>query len=78
MKTKEFPVKPFLRIAKKSGIKRISKSALKTLRNLVLEEAEEIAEEIVKITKYTGRKTVMKKDIEFVLQRKNIMKKIKK
>ena len=70
MKTKEFPVKPFLRIAKKAGIKRISKEALQTLRNVVLEEAEERAEEIVKITRYAGRKTVLKKDVEFVLGKK--------
>ncbi len=69
MKTKEFPLKPFLRIAKKSGVTRISKPGLNTLKQAVLEEAEKKAEEIVKITRYAGRKTVMKKDVDFVLRK---------
>jgi len=71
MKTLEFPYKPLNRIAKKAGVKRISDSGIKALRNAVLEEAEEKAREIVMLAKHAGRKTVMRKDVVFVTERKN-------
>ncbi|RLJ09416.1 MAG: histone [Candidatus Aenigmatarchaeota archaeon] len=70
MRTKEFPLKPLMRIAKKAGVKRISTDALKTLRNLTLEEAEECAREIVSLARHAGRKTILKRDVEFVVKRR--------
>jgi len=70
MKTLEFPYKPFGRIAKKAGARRISESGLRALRNIVLEEAEERAREIVMLARHAGRKTVMKEDVVFVTGRK--------
>ncbi|MEM5812151.1 MAG: NFYB/HAP3 family transcription factor subunit [Candidatus Aenigmatarchaeota archaeon] len=67
MKTKEFPYTPIGRIAKKSGVKRISDSALKAIREIILEEAEEKAREIVKIAEHSGRKTVLRRDVQFVI-----------
>ena len=69
MKTLEFPYKPLGRIAKKAGVERISASGIRTLRNIVLEEAENKAREIVMRVRHTGRKTVMKEDVLFVTKR---------
>lgn len=63
MRSKEFPHAPLERIAKKASNKRISKPALKALRNFVLENAEDRGKEIATLAKHAGRKTVMKQDI---------------
>ncbi|MCJ7816898.1 MAG: NFYB/HAP3 family transcription factor subunit [Candidatus Aenigmarchaeota archaeon] len=70
MRKKEFPYTPLGRIAKKSGAKRISDSALKAMRNMVLEEAEEKARDIVTVAEHSGRKTVLRRDVTFVLKKK--------
>ncbi len=57
------PLLPFERIAKKSGIKRIAKDALQEAREIISDEAAEIAENAVKFSKHAKRKTVMKDDI---------------
>lgn len=66
MRSKEFPHAPLERIAKKASGKRISKSAVKALRNYVLENAEDRAKEISDVARHAGRKTVMKNDVAFV------------
>ena len=70
MRKKEFPYTPLGRIAKKSGVKRVSDSALKAVRNMLLEEAEEKAREIVTVAEHSGRRTVLRRDVQFVLKRK--------
>lgn len=70
MRKKEFPYTPLGRIAKKSGARRISDSALKAIRNMLLEEAEEKAKDIVTVAEHSGRKTVMRKDVVFVLKKR--------
>lgn len=70
MRKKEFLYTPLGRIAKKSGAKRISDSALKAMRNMVLEEAEEKARDIVTVAEHSGRKTVLRRDVTFVLKKK--------
>ena len=69
MRTKEFPYTPLGRIAKKSGARRISDSALKAIRDMLLEEAEDKAREIATVAEHSGRKTVMRKDVQFVLKK---------
>ena len=69
MRTKEFPYTPLGRIAKKSGARRISDSALKAIRSMLLEEAEDKAMEIATVAEHSGRKTVMRKDVQFVLKK---------
>jgi histone H3/H4 len=70
MRKKEFPYTPLGRIAKKSGAKRISDSALKAMRNMLLEEAEEKAKDIATVAEHSGRKTVLRRDVQFVLKKK--------
>ena len=69
MKTKEFPYKPVGRVARKEAGLRMTDSAVKALRNAVLERAEDKAADIVSITRHAGRKTVMKGDVVFATKR---------
>jgi histone H3/H4 len=70
MRKKEFPYTPLGRIAKKHGAKRISDSALIAMRTMLLEEAEEKARGIATVAEHSGRKTVLRRDVQFVLKRK--------
>lgn len=58
------------RIAKKNGIKRISKEALEEARDAIEEIGFEIAEKAVKVSRFAGKKTVMEEDVKFVTERK--------
>ncbi len=51
------------RIAKKTGIRRISKEALEELREIISEEGMRIAEKSVKLSAHANRRTVMQDDI---------------
>lgn len=62
------PLLPFERLAKKAGVKRISKDALEELRDIITEETMEIAEKAVKISRHANRRTVMKDDVRFVVK----------
>jgi histone H3/H4 len=67
MRTKiEFPLKPLERIAKKAGVKRISKTALKALRREMLDYSDDLAKDVVAISKHAERNTVLKKDVLLV------------
>lgn len=54
----------FERIARKAGVKRISKNALEELREIIDEEATELAAKAVQISKHAERNTVMDKDVK--------------
>ena len=69
MRSKEFPHAPLERIAKKATGKRVSKPAVKALRNYIIENAEDKAKEAVDIAKHAGRRTVMKNDVAFVTKK---------
>ncbi len=60
------PLLPFERIAKKSGVKRLSKEALEELRDVMDEYATQMAEKAVKISRHANRRTVMAGDVRFV------------
>ncbi len=70
MRKKEFPYTPLGRIAKKHGAKRISDSALRAMRAMLLEEAEEKARDIATVAEHSGRKTVLRRDVQFVIKRR--------
>lgn len=70
MRSKEFPHAPLERIAKKASGKRISKTAVKALRNHILENAEDKAREVADLARHAGRLTVMKSDVTFVTKLK--------
>jgi len=67
--TREFPLTPLERIAKKAGAKRVSVSALKEMREAVLEFADKIAVDAVAVARHAGRVTVKGKDIKLVYRR---------
>ena len=58
----------FERLAKKVGIKRISKEALEEMRDIVTEEGLELAERAFKLSRHANRKTVMLDDVRFVVR----------
>lgn len=58
------------RIAKKNGIKRISKEALEEAREVIEEIGFEISEKAVKVSRFAGKKTVMEEDVRFVTQKR--------
>ena len=67
MRTKsEFPIQPIERIARKAGVKRISKTASKALRNITLDYAEDLANDIVAVSKHAERNTILRKDVMLV------------
>ena len=60
----------FERIAKKNGVKRISKEALQETREIIEELGLETAEKAVKVSRFAGKKTVMEEDMKFVTERR--------
>lgn len=58
----------FERLAKKAGVKRISKDALEEIRDIIVEEGMELAERAFKVSRHANRKTVMLEDVKFVLK----------
>lgn len=66
--TKEhfLPILPFERIAKKSGVARLSKEGAEELREMIEDLATGIAEHATRVALHAGRKTVTREDVEFV------------
>ncbi|MFH0949263.1 MAG: histone [Candidatus Aenigmatarchaeota archaeon] len=60
------PLLPFERIAKKNGVKRLSKEALEEIRDIIEELAVHMSEKAVGISKHAKRNTVKEEDIKFV------------
>ena len=60
----------FERIAKKYGVKRISREALEETREVIEELGLELAEKAVKASRFAGRKTLMEEDIKFVTEKR--------
>jgi len=60
---------PLGRILKKMGAKRVSDSALEVFANLLMEKADEIAEQAVKISHHAGRKTIHESDIKLAAKK---------
>lgn len=52
------------KIARKSGIKRISKDALEELREILEDYAKELASKAWRIAQHSERNTLLKKDVE--------------
>ena len=60
---KDFPLLPLEKIAREAGAERVARSALLALKELLLEEAEEISRKAVKFTEHAKRTTVKREDI---------------
>ena len=69
MRSKDFPTAPLERVAKKACKKRISKEAMRIMREYVLDDASDRAKEIAELTNHSGRKTVLRQDVEFITKR---------
>ena len=59
-----FPLAPLERIAKKAGARRVSATAVRAMREAVLDVAETIAADAVAASHHAGRVTVKAKDIK--------------
>ncbi len=53
------------RIAKKAGVKRISRKALEEFRELVVDYGNDVAEQAVRLSQHAARKTVKAEDVRF-------------
>jgi histone H3/H4 len=60
---KDFPLLPLEKIAKKAGAERISTSALKEMKAVLLEMSDKIAAEAVAASHHAKRVTVKREDI---------------
>ncbi len=60
------PLAPLKRIAKKSGVHRMSDKAVEELRDILEEIADDLAKDAVVAARHAGRKTVKAKDIKLV------------
>ena len=59
-----FPLAPLEKIAREAGAERVSVSAVKALREAVIEAAEAIAMDAVAASHHAGRVTVKASDIK--------------
>jgi len=59
-----FPLAPLEKIARKAGAERVSVSAVKAIREAVLDVAEAIAADAVAASRHAGRVTVKAADIK--------------
>jgi histone H3/H4 len=59
-----FPLTPLERIAREAGAERVAVSAVKSLREAVLDLAERIASDAVAASHHAGRVTVKASDIK--------------
>ncbi len=70
---KDFPLNPLEKIAKEVGkdvgADRVSSSAVKELKNILLEISGEIAKDAIEMTHHAGRVTVKKEDIVLAARR---------
>ena len=60
---------PLGRILKKLGAKRVSDSSLEVFANIMMDKADEIAEQAVKMAHHAGRKTVHESDIKMAAKK---------
>ncbi len=65
---KDFPLLPLEKIARESGAERVSVSALKELKLVLLEIADKIAIEAVAASHHAKRVTIKREDIKMAVR----------
>ncbi len=60
---------PLARVLKKLGAKRVSDDAARVFANILMEKADEIAAQAVKMANHAGRKTVHESDIKLAAKK---------
>lgn len=60
---KDFPLLPLEKIARKAGAERVSTSALRVLKEALLEISEKISRDSVKMAEHANRVTVKREDV---------------
>jgi histone H3/H4 len=61
---KDFPLSPLEKVARKAGAERVSASALREMRVVLLEMSDKIATEAVAACRHAKRVTVKREDIK--------------
>lgn len=61
---RDFPLAPLEKIAREAGVERVSLSAVKALREAVLDLSEKICAEAVAVAHHAGRVTIKASDIK--------------
>ncbi|MFC2143212.1 histone [Candidatus Aenigmatarchaeota archaeon] len=56
----------FEKIAKKNGVKRISRDALEEAREMIEELAMDMCDKAVSLSRHANRRTVKEEDIKFI------------
>lgn len=59
----ELPLAPIKRVIKNAGAERVSDGAVEAMRDVLEEQAEELAKEAKQYAEHAGRKTVKKEDV---------------
>jgi histone H3/H4 len=66
---RKIPISSMDKILEEAGAERISESAKKELNELVEKKAIEVSRQAIKLSKHAKRNTIMKEDIELVLDK---------
>jgi len=66
------PVKPFIRLMKKSGAKRVSPEAARALEKIVEKKLIELIKESSRLAAHAGRKTILLEDVRLAKKKLNI------
>jgi len=67
--TRSMPPQTVERILHESGVERVSRKALELLSEFLENLLRDIGKEAKAVAEHAGRKTVMEKDVRFVLER---------
>ncbi|MDY6761508.1 MAG: histone family protein [Candidatus Nanohaloarchaea archaeon] len=59
----ELPLAPIKRVIKNAGAERVSDDAVEAMRDVLEDEAEELAQDAKQYATHAGRKTIKKEDI---------------
>ena len=60
---KDFPLTPLERVMRKAGAERVSESAIKEMKNILLEIADKISMDALAAAKHAKRVTIKREDV---------------